>query len=263
MTNGEPRPQPVARSTADVQALIAAERGGQPFLTGRGEDGSQVIFVLAREKWRLSVGRKPDSDIALGWDVEVSRAHALLELIGDQWTLVDDGLSSNGSYVNGQRVVGRQRLRQGDRLCFGTTQLLFRDPGPPESEATRRDVRSTAIPLTPMQRKVLIALCRPLNDASSALPATNKQIADEVFSRSTPSRRSCACCSSASGSASWRRTRSACASRSPRSRRAPSRRATSDHASSRPHASQKRSPSRGSSPQSGHGPPASPSPAVV
>ena len=161
--------------------MIAAERGGLPFLTGRGEGGSQVIFVLPRDRWRMTVGRKPDADIALAWDVEVSRAHALLERVGEQWTLVDDGLSSNGSYVNGRRVVGRRRLRQGDRLCFGATQLLFRDPGLPESEATRRDERSTAMPLTPTQHKVLVALCRPLNDASTALPATNKQIADEVF----------------------------------------------------------------------------------
>jgi pSer/pThr/pTyr-binding forkhead associated (FHA) protein len=183
MTDDAPAPagQPVARTTADVQALIAAERGGQPFLTGRIPDGHQVIFLLARDRWRLTVGRKPESDIALGWDAEVSRAHALLERVGDQWTLVDDGLSSNGSFVNGSRVVGRQRLRQGDRLCFGNTQLLFRDPGPPESEATRREPRSTAMPLTPTQHKVLVALCRPLNDGASTLPATNKQIADEVF----------------------------------------------------------------------------------
>lgn len=180
MTDEGPRPQQV-RSTADVQALIAAERGGQPFLTGRGEDGRQVIYLLPRDRWRLTVGRKPDSDIALGWDCEVSRAHALLELVGDQWTLVDDGLSSNGSYVNGQRVAGRLRLRQGDRLCFGTTQLLYRDPGPPESEATRREARSTALPLTPTQQRILVALCRPIHDASTALPATNKQVADEVF----------------------------------------------------------------------------------
>jgi pSer/pThr/pTyr-binding forkhead associated (FHA) protein len=183
MTDDAPAPAgpPVARTTADVQALIAAERGGQPFLTGRIPDGHQVIFLLARDRWRLTVGRKPESDVALGWDAEVSRAHALLERVGDQWTLVDDGLSSNGSFVNGSRVVGRQRLRQGDRLCFGNTQLLFRDPGPPESEATRREPRSTAMPLTPTQHKVLVALCRPLNDGASTLPATNKQIADEVF----------------------------------------------------------------------------------
>jgi pSer/pThr/pTyr-binding forkhead associated (FHA) protein len=176
-----PRERPVARTTADVQALIAAERGGQPFLTGRRADGSQVIFLLPRDRWRLTVGRKSESDIALGWDCEVSRAHALLEQVGDQWTLVDDGLSSNGSFVNGQRVAGRQRLRQGDRLCFGNTQLLYRDPGPAESEATRREPASNAMPMAPNQRKVLVALCRPLNDGSSTLPATNRQIADEVF----------------------------------------------------------------------------------
>jgi pSer/pThr/pTyr-binding forkhead associated (FHA) protein len=176
-----PRAPPIARTTADVQALIAAERGGQPFLTGRMADGSQVVFLLPRDRWRLTVGRKSESDIALGWDGEVSRAHALLEQVGDQWTLVDDGLSSNGSFVNGQRVVGRQRLRQGDRLCFGNTQLLYRDPGPAESEATRREALSNAMPLAPNQHKVLVALCRPLNEGSSTMPATNRQIADEVF----------------------------------------------------------------------------------
>jgi hypothetical protein len=164
-----------------VQALIAAERGGQPFLTGRLPDGRQVIFPLARDRWRLTVGRRPESDVALGWDVEVSRAHALLEQVGEQWTLVDDGLSSNGSFVNGQRVAGRQRLRQGDRLCFGNTQLLFRDPGPPESEATRREAACTVVPLSPTQRTVLVALCRPLNAGSSTLPASNRQIAEELF----------------------------------------------------------------------------------
>jgi pSer/pThr/pTyr-binding forkhead associated (FHA) protein len=182
MSDGVPAPgrQHVARTTADVQALLAAERGGQPFFTGRMPDGGQLIFLLPRDRWRLTVGRRPESDIALGWDVEVSRAHALLEQVGEQWTLVDDGLSSNGSFVNGQRVAGRQRLRQGDRLCFGNTQLVFRDPGPAESEATRRETPS-AMPLTPSQHKVLVALCRPLNEASSTLPATNRQIADEVF----------------------------------------------------------------------------------
>jgi pSer/pThr/pTyr-binding forkhead associated (FHA) protein len=143
-------------------------------------DGGQVIFALPRDRWRLTIGRRAESDIALDWDVEVSRAHALLEQVAEQWTLIDDGLSSNGSFVNGLRVQGRQRLRQGDRLCFGNTQLLFRDPGPAESEATRRETPS-AVPLTPGQHKLLVALCRPLNDARSALPATNRQIAEEVF----------------------------------------------------------------------------------
>lgn len=173
--------QRVARTTAEVQALIAAERGGQPFLTARLPGGREAIFPLPRDRWRLTVGRRPESDVSLVWDVEVSRAHALLEQVADQWTLVDDGLSSNGSYVNGNRVVGRQRLRQGDRLCFGNTQLLYRDPGPPESDATRRDKRASSVPLTATQHKVLVALCRPINDGSTTVPATNRQIAEEVF----------------------------------------------------------------------------------
>jgi hypothetical protein len=38
--------RPAARTTADVQALIAAERGGQPFLIGRRQDGRGVIAAV-------------------------------------------------------------------------------------------------------------------------------------------------------------------------------------------------------------------------
>ena len=54
--------------------------------------------------------------------------------------------------------------------------------------------------LTEGQRKVLIALCRPLKDSAYATPATNKDIAGRSSSPSTPSRRTCGCSSSASGS---------------------------------------------------------------
>ncbi len=168
------------RTPAELQALNEAQRAGQPFLATRPPDSGEVILMLPRDKWRLTVGRKAESDIAIVWDVEVSRAHALLELVGDKWTLLDDGLSSNGSWVNGKRVVGRQRLHQEDRLCFGNTQMQFYDPGPPGSEVTRRDAKPTSVPVTPTQHKVLVALCRPLNDGSSQLPAPNQQIAGEV-----------------------------------------------------------------------------------
>ena len=36
------------------------------------------------------------------------------------------------------------------------------------------------MPLSESQRKVLVALCRPLKDSAYAAPATNKEIADEV-----------------------------------------------------------------------------------
>ena len=76
----------------------------------------------------VTVGRRPEHDIALTWDTEVSRLHAQLEPVGPDWTVIDDGLSRNGTYVNGERVNGRRRLRDGDRIVFGETPVLFRAP---------------------------------------------------------------------------------------------------------------------------------------
>jgi hypothetical protein len=42
-------------------------------------------------------------------------------------------------------------------------------------------VGASDIPLSASQRKVLVALCRPLKDSAYAAPATNKEIAAEVF----------------------------------------------------------------------------------
>jgi pSer/pThr/pTyr-binding forkhead associated (FHA) protein len=131
----------------------------------------------------VTIGRREQSDVPLPWDLEVSRAHALLEPVGEEWTLIDDGLSRNGSFVNGSRIHGRQRLHDRDRLCFGNTHVVYREPSPAEgSESTARAVGSLdTVPLTDIQRKLLIALCRPIVESTTATPATNPQIAAEVF----------------------------------------------------------------------------------
>ena len=54
--------------------------------------------------------------------------HAALERAGDDWILVDDGLSHNGTYVGGERVNGRRRLRDGDVISVGTTTIAFCAP---------------------------------------------------------------------------------------------------------------------------------------
>jgi hypothetical protein len=174
-------PPSVAQIAAELKAVNAAERAGRPFVVGRDGLGEQFLLMLPEEDWRVTVGRQHDSDLSLSWDREVSRAHALLERLGDHWTVVDEGLSRNGTFVNGTRVTGRQRLRNGDRICFGTTVLLFRDPAKDEAESTARVGLPTASAvLTPTQRQVLIALCRPVFSTAFATPATNRQIAAEV-----------------------------------------------------------------------------------
>jgi hypothetical protein len=165
-----------------LKALIEAEATGVPFLHWLDADGEQHILLLLDDRPRVTVGRRPHCDIALIWDHEVSREHALLEPVGEDWTLVDDGLSRNGSFVNGNQIRGRHRLGDRDRLCFGTTHVTFRESSGAEgSESTARPPGAVGqIPLTDIQRKLLIALCRPIIESVSTTPATNPQIAAEV-----------------------------------------------------------------------------------
>jgi hypothetical protein len=168
----------MSSSPQEVKARLDAERRGGPFLVYRDGAGAQVIVALERP---LTVGRRPERDIALTWDSEVSRLHAQLEPVGPDWTVVDDGLSRNGTYVNGERVNGRRRLRDGDRVVFGETPVTFRAPEDAADSTAAIKLGSGSVSLSEAQRKVLIALCRPLAASAYATPATNKEIAAEVY----------------------------------------------------------------------------------
>jgi len=164
-------------SPIEVKARLDAERRGEPFLLYRDGGGAQVIVALSAP---VTVGRRPERDVALSWDTEVSRLHAQLEPVGPDWTVVDDGLSRNGTFVNGERVNGRRRLRDGDRLVFGETPVVFRAPADASDSTAAIAMGSGSVALTETQRRVLIALCRPLKDSAYGAPATNRDIAAEV-----------------------------------------------------------------------------------
>lgn len=132
---------------------------------------------------RVSIGRSPDATIPLLADNSVSRLHAIIEWVDTRWTVVDDGLSRNGTFVNGERITGRRPLRPGDKIRIGECVLTFRDTmrpaGTTTSVAGEIPTRSS---LTDAQLKVLIALCRPYKGGSAyAVPASNKQVADELY----------------------------------------------------------------------------------
>ena len=180
-TGAEPQRSRAVQTPAELKDVIAAERTGHPFLVWRTDEGEQRLLLLDQQRWRVTIGRDPAADVPLAWDAEVSRTHALLEQVGRGWTVVDDGLSRNGSFVNGTRVIGRRPLRDKDRLVFGATPVTYRETSGGITQTASAIDTPAAIPLTPMQRKVLIALCRPVHDSASATPATNRQIAEEVF----------------------------------------------------------------------------------
>jgi len=165
---------------AELKQRLEAERRGAPFLLYRDGESAQQIRVLGIARERLTIGRSAESDVSLAWDTEVSRVHAGLELVGDEWTFVDDGRSHNGSFVDGERVHGRRRLRDGDEIMVGRTTLVFRRPTGRESLQTATSQHVAAPVVSNAQRRVLVALCRPYAENSYAVPASNRQIAGEL-----------------------------------------------------------------------------------
>jgi pSer/pThr/pTyr-binding forkhead associated (FHA) protein len=169
-------------SAPELKAQIEAERRGRPFLVLRDGEGEQRIVVVEEGVTELWVGRGEAAGLRLEWDGEVSSLHAQIEVVGDECTLLDDGLSRNGSFVGEERAHGRRRLRDGDTLRFGRTRVLYRRPGEdvPEATAIATEAPSAAA-ISPGQRRVLLALCRPFKgDNAFATPPTNQAIAAEL-----------------------------------------------------------------------------------
>ncbi|MEA2318729.1 MAG: hypothetical protein QOD44_2918 [Solirubrobacteraceae bacterium] len=179
---GPPSPlQAHSASPAELRERIEAERRGHPFLVFRAGDREQLILDLEARGERLSVGRGVSNDVSLPWDTEVSRLHAELECIAQEWTVSDDGLSRNGTYVNGHRISGRHRLRDGDVIRVGQTSIAYRRPESEDSQPTQiAGERITIGDIPPTQRQVLVALARPYKHDEFATPATNQQIAGEL-----------------------------------------------------------------------------------
>jgi len=73
----------------------------------------------------LAIGRLEDNDIVIDDDSFISSHHARIEIRPEGSWVVDLG-STNGCYVNGQRVADERFVRKGDRIQVGSTVLEMR-----------------------------------------------------------------------------------------------------------------------------------------
>ena len=115
----------------DPPEIVEARRRGQPFLSYLDAHGRLQCLSLEDTWKQAAIGRGPSADVGLPWDSEVSRVHAELIRVADDWTVVDDGLSQNGTFLNGERIERRRRLRDGDELRCGNTVLRYHAPFEP------------------------------------------------------------------------------------------------------------------------------------
>ncbi len=89
------------------------------FVIRAGPSTGKVYPLEAQE---ISIGRDSSNMVPIN-DPEVSRKHARMELRGSTYAIQDLG-STNGTFVNGQRLSGIQVLNPGDSVSFGEGVML-------------------------------------------------------------------------------------------------------------------------------------------
>lgn len=173
--------QPI--SPTDGVELNALDRAGTPYLAWKDEAGRLMSLRLTPDHERYGIGRHPGCDVCLTWDEEISRAHAQVVRVSGQWAIEDDGLSTNGTFLNSDRVVSKRRLSHGDQVRVGSLTIEYRDSSDEQTGTTRKagGGSSGLDRLSPAHRRVLAALARALRDKPSGTPApTNARLAEAL-----------------------------------------------------------------------------------
>jgi len=92
-------------------------------------------------KSEIIIGREEDADLTVPSQA-VSRRHARLTRKGDGYVVEDLG-SSNGTYINGQKLSGQRALKSGDQIRLGRAVTLVYET--PKYEASKVDTSATSI----------------------------------------------------------------------------------------------------------------------
>ena len=103
---------------------MEAESSNKNWIILVQKDGKEIARVpLTREK--TLIGRMSQNQVVLDHG-SVSRSHALVQLIGEQFFIIDQG-SQNGTLLNGKEIV-RDEFKTGDIVSIGPFTLK-RVPG--------------------------------------------------------------------------------------------------------------------------------------
>jgi hypothetical protein len=137
----EPAPDVRPRTTAPlpVPTPSSVPLTGAPRLLATLEIINEGLLKGTRfrlERSVANVGRNPHNEVKLDDDT-VSGSHATLTRRTSGWVLLDHG-STNGTYVDGERITGERQLAGVAELRFGGVKMLFRPIGSGSGEDTKR-----------------------------------------------------------------------------------------------------------------------------
>jgi hypothetical protein len=128
-----PEPRPAAPAVAQPPSAVAVE----PRISPVGDTqaiqrapGHLALLVHRSQpdrrydlKGTATIGRTQDNQIVLRHS-SVSRHHAWIKAEGEEYEVFDVG-STNGTYVNGERITDPRRLVSGDLVRFGDEEFVF------------------------------------------------------------------------------------------------------------------------------------------
>lgn len=147
---------------------------GSAYLEVWGPAGARLVPL---DGDHTTIGRAPSNDVTIDADTKVSKLHAVVVGYGTEFAVRDVG-SSNGTFLNGERLAGEVRLRPGDEIRVGESRLVFRSHD--TADVVTTEAAEGPPRLTRREHEVLVALCRPLaGGAAFAQPATVRQLAEE------------------------------------------------------------------------------------
>jgi pSer/pThr/pTyr-binding forkhead associated (FHA) protein len=132
-----------------------------------------AAFMLEGDQ--ITIGRDPTNSITIN-DAEISRRHARLTFQGGKYILEDLG-STNGTFVNGQRLAGPRVLKSGEIVSFGEQIVLVFETTSFDAGATVVSPRAAAVP--PISRPIQPPPPPPVDYAGS-VPASPPVTTTEV-----------------------------------------------------------------------------------
>jgi adenylate cyclase len=140
--------------------------------------GSKRLPLADGNCW--TVGRSEDNDYVIT-DRWISRNHAMLQAMDNgEMYLIDLG-SRNGSFINGRRVNIPVTLKNGDRLTFGQTELLFQSPTPIDSAANQKVMREFTATAALHVRRLISVMVVDIRDYTVLTRRMDEKILSEMI----------------------------------------------------------------------------------
>lgn len=136
----------------------------------------------------VTIGRVAPNDIILSNDMKVSRNHALIRIMGDgRYYLIDMG-SSNGTFVNENRVLMPHELKDADKILIGDSTVIFKSKAVTTDKQAGLDTSQVTVRASGTIRKItiMVADIRNFTGLNESVPADSlADILSKLFQAAT------------------------------------------------------------------------------